>query len=187
MVRTLLAELRIGWWADPRCDPDPTLLIQHRVMRAGLAIPNRFVSPIWRRSHRSIFGGWCIGIAYRVFHLACDIADRVEDRDEIRTLFRRPIERAIGIDSRVPPVSGNLVVQVSRGSAPVPHGEDDISFHVLWSGGFCDRELYGGDPVGPCAEQLERQPSIEPPDHVAHLGHGLSGLNAPFPRRRRGT
>src|SRR5262249_34470020 len=47
MVRSLPAEIGIGRWTNPRRDPDPPLLVHHRVVRPGLAVPDRRLSPVW--------------------------------------------------------------------------------------------------------------------------------------------
>src|ERR1700751_5199176 len=51
MVRSLLAESRILVRADSAREPGSSLLIHHRVMSGGLAIPNRLISPIRRGGH----------------------------------------------------------------------------------------------------------------------------------------
>src|SRR5689334_14834654 len=55
MVRALFAERRVVRWTNARRNPDTPLLIEHRVVNAGLTFPNPLRSPIWRGSqHQSV-------------------------------------------------------------------------------------------------------------------------------------
>src|SRR5215467_15281975 len=52
MIRSLLAESGIVRRTHPRGEPHPPLLVEHRVVHAGLAVPDGLVSPVGRRGSR---------------------------------------------------------------------------------------------------------------------------------------
>src|SRR6266498_4657562 len=109
MVRALFAEIQICRRTDPRGKPNSTFLIHHRVMVAGLAVPDRLLSPIWGGAHRRILRGRRLRIAYRVFYFRRGVPFRVQDWDEIRALLGGPVEYAVGVDGGLAPVSRNLI------------------------------------------------------------------------------
>ena len=185
MLRPFLAEIRIGWRTHPRGEPDPSLFVHHGVVIAGLAIPDAFVSPIRRRRHRVVLRGRRLWIADWMFHLSRRMRPRIEDRHVIRAFFRRSVELAIGVERRLAPVGPDQIVQVGRGAAPVPQGKNDVALHTLWPLRLRERQFAGGDAIGPIGPQTERALSTESADDVHHLGHRLSGLDAPLPRLSR--
>ena len=66
---------------------------------------------------------------------------------------------------------------------PVPLGDDDIAFHTLWSWGRYLRIFARGDAIRPVAEQGKDSGFAKCAEAGAHSRAGLSGLNAPIPRR----
>src|SRR5262249_61656952 len=62
MVRALAAEVRIGELADARGEPDPAGLIHHRIVHAGLAVPDHLVAPIGRWAAWIVLRRWRLGI-----------------------------------------------------------------------------------------------------------------------------
>src|SRR2546427_461092 len=141
MVRALFAEVRICRRTNPRGEPNPTFLVHHRVMVAGLAVPDRLLAPIGRGAHRRVLRGWRLRIAYRVFHFHCGVALRVEDWNEIRALLGGPVELAVSVDRGLAPIGRNLIVEVGRRPAPVPQGEHDIALDSLWPRGLREGKL----------------------------------------------
>ena len=65
VVRALAAELRILGRPDARGEPDAALLVHHRIVDRGLAIPDRLLAPVGRRRHRKLFRGRRLRIAHR--------------------------------------------------------------------------------------------------------------------------
>src|SRR5262245_37185305 len=87
MVRAFLAEVRIGRRTYPRSEPDPSLFIHHRVVITGLAIPDRFGSPVWRGRHRVCLGRRRLRIADWHFYFGRRMRHRIEDWHVIRAFF----------------------------------------------------------------------------------------------------
>ena len=65
MVRALLAEVRIGRRADARGEPDLALLVVHRIVRRGLAVPDHLLAPVGRRRQRIVLRRRRLRIAHR--------------------------------------------------------------------------------------------------------------------------
>src|SRR5580704_10071744 len=81
VARTFFAERWILARADSGGNPDSPLRIEHRVVHVGLAVPDRFVSPIGGRFHRLVVcARWRLRIANWHTNLARYGAHRVEDR-----------------------------------------------------------------------------------------------------------
>jgi hypothetical protein len=49
VARSLFAEIRVCRRTNPRGEPDPTLLVHHRVVGGALAVPDGLGTPIGRR------------------------------------------------------------------------------------------------------------------------------------------
>src|SRR5262245_7182644 len=96
MVRPFLTEVRIGRRTHPRGEPDPSLFVHHRIVIAGLAVPDGFGSPVWRGRHRRLLGRRRLWIADRHFYLGRRMRHWIEDWHVIRAFFWRPVELAIG-------------------------------------------------------------------------------------------
>ncbi len=116
MVRALAAEVRIGELADARGEPDPAGLIHHRIVHAGLAVPDHLVAPIGRWAVWVVLRRWRLGIAHRHFYRSRGVGLRIEHGEEVRALLGRAVELAVGIDRRLALVGRNLVVQVGLGA-----------------------------------------------------------------------
>ena len=186
MIRPFSAEGRVRRPAHARGEPDPALLVEHRVVRARLAVPDRRRPPVRRRRHRVVLRRRRLRIADRHFYFARRMLHRVEDRNEIRALLGRPVDQSIGIDRGIALVARDLVVQVGGGPAPVPQADDDIALQALRPLGPRGRQLARGDPIGPIGKLTEHPLSVEPADVVRHVGHGLAGSDAPRPGFDRG-
>ena len=125
MLRAFLAEGRIVRRADSRGEPHPSLVVEHRVVHGGLAIPQPFLAPKQRgRINRIFLRAWRLRIAHRHFHLGGRIADGIEDRNHIRAIFGRAVKLAVGVDRRIALIGGDLVMEVSLGVAPIPDADD---------------------------------------------------------------
>src|SRR6476661_4289005 len=98
MLRSLLAKGGILRRANPRGEPNTSLLVEHRVVHASLAVPDDFVPPVRRRRRGVILGGRRLWIAYRHPDLSCLVIDRVQDRKEISALLRSSKDQAVGVD-----------------------------------------------------------------------------------------
>ena len=185
MARSLLAEIRVCRRAHPGGEPDPALLVHHRVVRGSLAVPYGLRAPIGRRLQRCGLRGRRVRIAHRMLDLAGRIVRRVEHRDVVGAVLGRAVELAVGVDGRIAPVRRREVVHVGRLAAPVPQGQHDIPLDALWPRRLRKRQLALGDPIGPVAEILERQLRVEAADRTDHIVLCLSRLNAPRPCFRR--
>ena len=88
MVRALLAEVRIGRRTHPRGEPDASLLVHHRVVIAGLAVPDRVRLPSTARApSASPFDDGVFGSRTGYFHLGRRMRHRIEDRHVIRAVL----------------------------------------------------------------------------------------------------
>ena len=187
MGRPLPAEIRIGRRADARGEPHAAFLVEHRVVHAGLAVPDRLRPPVRRRQHGVLLRRGRGGIAHQHLHLRRLVVHRIEDREQIGALLRRPEDQAVGVDARIALVGRDLVVQVVLGPGPVPQRQDDVALDAVRTGRPGGRQLAGGDAIGPVGEQLQRARRAEPAEIRRHLQHRLAGLDAPLPgvgRRR---
>ena len=149
MVRPLLAKLRIFRRTNTGGKPCAPFFIQHRVVMIRLAVPDRFSSPIWRRRHRVRFRRGSLGVAHRVLDFGRLVLYRVQHRDEVRTEFGCSIDRPVGVDRWVALVGRNLVVEISRGTAPVPQSNDHVALDSLRPRRLRFGQLAGGDAIGP--------------------------------------
>src|SRR5262245_108660 len=69
--RTFFTERGIFARPDSGGNPDSPLPIEHRIVDVGLAMPDGFVPPIWRRRRDLVIcTRWRIRITHRHFHLA---------------------------------------------------------------------------------------------------------------------
>ena len=160
MIRPFSAEGRVRRPAHARGEPDPALLVEHRVVRARLAVPDRLRSPIRRRRHRVAPCRRRFRIADRHFYFARRMPHRVQDRNEIRALLGRPVNQSVSIDRGIALVARDLVVQVGGGAAPVPQGDDDVALQALRPLGLRGGQLARGDAVGPVGKLAQHPRSV---------------------------
>jgi hypothetical protein len=59
---------------------------------------------------------------------------RIDERQVVRAVLVATIHGIVRIDRRVPPVGGDLVVEILRRARPVPLADDDVSFDALRPG-----------------------------------------------------
>ncbi len=186
MIRTFPAEGRIRRPPHARGEPDPALLVEHRIVRARLAVPDRLRSPIRGRRHRVVLRRRRLRIADRHSHFARRMPHRIQDRHEIRALLGRSVNQSVGVDRGIALVARNLIVEISRGTRPVPQADDDVALQALRPFGPRGGQLARGDPIGPVGELPQHARRIEPSDVVRHVGHRLAGRDAPRPGLDRG-
>ena len=188
MVRALLAEGRIVHAAHGRGEPDPALLVEHRVVVVGAGVPELLVAPIGRRLQRLDAGGMAgperfrhFGILHRHLEERHLVGLRIEDRHVVGRIFRRAVERAVGIDRRIAPVRRDQVVQIFVRRRPFPRRDDDVALDALRPRRLVLGQFALGDAVGPVAEILERHAAEIAGELVGHLLAGLAGLDAAHP------
>ena len=186
VVRALAAELRILGRPDTRGEPDAALLVHHRIVDRGLAVPDRLLAPVGRRRHRKLFRRRRLRIAHRHPELRRRVGDGIEHRQKIGAFLRRAVDRPVGVDARVAPVGRDLVVEVILRAGPIPHADDDVALLALRSGRLRLGQLARGDAVRPVGVERQRPLGVEPADIGGHLRHRLAGLDAPLPRLDRG-
>src|ERR1700680_3943600 len=114
-------------------------------------------------------------------HLGCRVRFRVKDGNEIRAVLSRSVNLPVRVNPRIAPVGRDLIVEIGRGAAPVPQGDHDIPFDALWPLRLRERQLAGGDTIGPIGEEFERHVRIEPRDIACHERPSATGLNSPPP------
>ena len=167
---------------DAGRQPDPTVGVEHRVVRVGRVVPDRPLAEVapgpepLRREHRR--------------HLLARDAER--DLDHRRVVFVRvghqqvvvadvdAVDRSVGIDPRVPLVGRDLVMDERDVVAPVPHRDDDVPLDALGTGRRF-RRLAAGYPVGPVNQHVERALLPEPGDEAVHQRAALSALGPIVP------
>ena len=155
MVRPFLTKGLSGPRPDSGGEPDSPLFIQHRVVHAGLRIPDAFLSPVGRWRHPERLRGGGLRIADRHFHFGSPMFDRIQDGHEIGTVFGRTVNGAVGVDGGVPLVGGNLVVEVVLGVGPVPLRDHHVAFQALWPRRLGGGQLTRGDPIGPISKEFK--------------------------------
>ena len=101
---------------------------------------------------------------------------RIEDRHLVGRIFRRAVERTVGVDRRLAPVRRDQVVQILVGRRPVPGGDDEIALDARGPRRLVLRQLALGDAVGPVAEILVGRAAELAGDAVGHHLAGLAGL-----------
>src|SRR6266851_6645493 len=114
-------------------------------------------------------------------HLGCRVRFRIKDGNEIRAVLSRCVNLPVRVNPRIAPVGRDLIVEIGRGSAPVPQGDYDIPLDALWPLGLRERQLAGGDTISPIGEEFERHVRIEPRDIPCHERPSATGLNSPRP------
>ena len=169
IVRSCFAESRIARRPESGCKPHPPQFIEHRIVRIGLTVPDRLVSPIGRGHENGVIrGGGRVRIADGQLHLARCILRRIEDWREIRALLGRPVDQAVCVDGGISLVRGNLVMQVGCRGGPIPYQQDDIALDALRPWRRRRRQFTGGNPVRPIGKQRQGAIRVEPPDRIDH-------------------
>ena len=120
-----------------------------------------------------------------MLHLACGVGDGIEDRHEIRAVLGRAIDLAVCIHPRIAPIRGDRVMQIGRGAAPVPERDNGIALDPLRPLRLGERQLAGGDAIGPVAEQLERALRVEAAYIAGHEHLGTARHQTALPGLRR--
>ena len=127
VIGALLAERRIVHAAHGGRQPDPALLVEHRVMVVGARIPEFLLAPIGRRHQRLDAGGVSrtqrfrhLGIGNRHLEERDLVGLRVKDRHVVGGIFRRAVKRPLGVDRRIAPVRRDQVVQIFVRRRPFP-------------------------------------------------------------------
>jgi len=141
MIRALPAEGRVRLPSHARGEPDPAFLVEHRVVRARLAVPDRLRSPIRGGRHRVSLRRRCLRIAHRHSYFARRMPFGVQYRHEIRTLLGRSVNQSAGVDLGVALVARDLVVQIGDGARPIPQGDDDVALQALRPIGLREGQL----------------------------------------------
>ena len=90
------------------------------------------------------------------------VLDWIEDRNVVRAVFRRTVERSVGVDGRVALVGRDQIVQVVLVVHPVAQRDDDVALDTLRPRWLRERQLALGDALGPVPEVLERRPGRAP-------------------------
>ena len=176
-----LQKVRIGGGPTREVYQTRPVLIEHRVVRAGLAVPDRLVAPIGRRRQRVVLGRLRLRIAHRHLDGGCLVIDRIEDRHEVGAVLGRAVDQAIGVERRLALVGRRDVVQIVLGIGEVPLRDDDVALAPLRPRRLRRRQFAGGDAVGPIRVELERARRVDAADRGRHVVHRLPGQDAPRP------
>ena len=187
IVRALPAECRRPGSVIGSGQPEPALGVEHVVVIVEFAVPDLFHAPIGRSRKRLFDGG--VSRTQSFGHIGTlrrrDVIDlirlRIEHRQSVGRIFRRAIERAVGIDRRIALVRRNQVVKIFVRSAPIPFRDHDVALDALRSRRLGKRQFARGDAVGPVAEIFERHAGEFAGKHVLHQRSRLTGPDAPLP------
>ncbi len=106
--------------------------------------------------------------------------DRVKNRQIVGAEFECAVDLAVGIESRVPAIRRNLVVQVRFRVRPVPLGNHDVALDAAWARRR-RRELSGGDAIGPVGEYSQRASNAETLQAASHAAASLPRKDAALP------
>src|SRR5262249_37435001 len=102
----------------------------------------------------------------------------VQDRNVVGTVLGRAVELTVGIDLRIPAVSRDFIMKISRRIAPLPLSYNDIARNALRTLRFGKGQFAGGDAIRPVSEQLERSLGIKPGNIARHEHRSAAGLQA---------
>ena len=104
MRRALLAEVRVLGAAHCRGHPHPPLLVDHGIVIVDLGVPDLLVAPVGRRAERLCHGRVArsqrfgrIRIAHRRVEDRHLVGLGIENRDHVRRVFGRTVDRAMRI------------------------------------------------------------------------------------------
>ena len=157
-------------------------------MLVGLGIPEDRVAPIGRRRGRLDRAGVArpkrerhVRVRHRHLEVRHLVRLGIEDRHVVGRIFRRPIERAIGIDRRLAPIRRDQIVQVLVRLRPVPGGDHDIALDARGPRRLVLGQFALRDPIGPVAEILVRHAAELAGKAIGHHLAGLAGGNAADP------
>ena len=181
MARALFALRRVGRRPDRRREPDPPLVIEHRVVHVVLAGPDRLVGPVRRRLRHRRARRRRVGVADGQRHAARGVGDRIQHRRVIGTQLERPVHRPVRVDARISPVGGHDVVQIRLRIGPVPLRDDHVPLDALRPLRR-RRKRTRANPIGPVREHLQHARAAEIVERAAHLSARLSRLQAAIPR-----
>ena len=189
VIGALLAERRVVGPAYGGGEPEPAGLVEHRVVVVDPRVPDGLRAPVGGRLHRGERRGvaWTeaqrhVGIPHRRPVGRRRILDRIQNRQRVRAVLGRPVERAVRIDRRVPSIARDQVVQVVLLVHPVAQRDDDIALDTLGPRRPGVRQLPLRNAIGPFAEVLERNTGELVRELAGHLLSGLTRLHAAPPR-----
>ena len=164
------------------------LPVEHGVVVVGLGVPQNLVAPIGRRRGRLDRAGVARSernrharIGHRHLEVRHLVGLRVEHRHVVGRIFRRAVERTVGVDRRIAPIRRDQIVQILVGRRPVPGGDDEIALDAGRARRLVLRQFALGDAVGPVAEILVRRAAELTGDAVGHHLAGLAGGDAALP------
>ena len=108
--------------------PDAAFLIEHRIVRVGFAVPDRFVAPVGRRLRRRRA---VRRRRARILHGRVErrrgVGLRIENRELVGRELGRAVELAVGVDRRIAAIGAAQVVHVGFVGRPIAHGRDDVA------------------------------------------------------------
>ena len=187
IIRALAAERRRAGRVIGSRHPDIAFGVHHVVVIVEFGVPNLLHAPIGRGRQRLFDGG--VARTESLRHIGAfrgrDVGDlvglRIEHRLVVGSVFRRAIQRTVGIDGRIALIARDQVVEIFVGSAPIPFRDHDIALDALRPLRLGKRQRAIGDAVRPLAEIFERHAAEFAGEHIDHQWRRLTGLHAPFP------
>ena len=188
-VRSLLAPVGIVRPANGGGKPDAAILIQHGIVVVDLGVPDFLHAPVGRWAQRC---GRCrmprpkrlrrVGVAHRRVEIINGIRFHIQDRNIVGGIFRRSIERAIGVDGWIAFVGRYAVMQILLLVAPVPCRDDDVALDARWALRLCLRQFAIGDALRPVAKIFVRRAAKLAGENAHHGLAALPRLRAAHPR-----
>ena len=95
-----------------------------------------------------------VRIAHGYRDAARRVVHRIQNGQVIRADFGRAVQRAVRVQSWIPLVGRDLIVQIHMWISPVPHRDNNVTLETLWSGWF-RRNCAAGDAIGPVRVHLQ--------------------------------
>ena len=175
IVRALAAEGRRAGRVIGARHPDPALGVEHVVVIVEFGVPDLLHAPIGRGRERLL--DCRMARAERLRHVRPfgrrDVGDlrrlRIEHRQMIGRVFRRAVERTVGVDRRIALVGRNQVVKIMLLIAPIPGRDHDIALDAGRPRRLGERQFAVGDAVGPVAEIFERHTAQLAGERIDHI------------------
>ena len=169
--------------------PDAALLIEHRIVRVRLAVPDRFVAPVraTAASAACCSSSACSDPATGAWMRRRGVRLRIEDRELVGRELGRAVELAVGVDRRIAAVGAAQVVHVGLVGRPIAHRRDDVALDAARPLRLRMRQLALRDALGPIGEILRRHAA-----ELIHRGRRASGCRpdrteCAAPTRRDGS
>ena len=150
----------------------PALLVEHGVVVVGPLSQSVLLAPIGGRRHRldgarRDRGPSDSGMsASRDRHLEERhlVRLRIEDRHVVGRVFRRAVQRAIGVDRRIAPVGRNQIVQIFVRRGPLPGGDRRHCVRCLAAAAA---RVFGSSPLATRSVQSPKYLNGTPPNWPA--------------------